>query len=227
MKSARPIALGLFCVLTLFGPLGCHYNRGDYNDIQISKTAAPEVAAIFKTHVGPEDRYTYALDEDKILGNNTVLIMTNLDEDGIVTAKYFWHWVPQPLLLFWRADTWEMTLETQIAPTELQKYTTTMGLREEAMLEYFGRLLFDTSRHFEHVNDVSRITESMNQIMAVATNEYIARTDKQSLLSKDGLAFDGGIHGKKCMIKLETVDERQGLYTVVLKGHRTHSLFGK
>ena len=226
MKSAKSIALGLLCAGTLFGLLGCHYNRGDYNDIQVSKTAAPKVAAIFKTPVGPEDRYAYALDEDKFWGNwgNTVLIMANLDEDGIVTAKYYWHSVPRPLLPFWRMDTWEIALETQIAPAELQQYTATMGPREEAMLEYFGRLLFDTSRHFEHLNEVFGITGSMNQILVRAASEYNMRADKQTLLSEDGFAFDGGIHGNKCTMKLAAVDERQGIYTVVLKGYRCEGL---
>lgn len=224
MKSVRAIALGLVCVLTLFGLLGCRYHRGDYNNLQVGQTAAPKVAAVFKTPVGPEDRYAYALDEDKLWGN-TVLIMTNLDEDGIVTAKYYWHSVPRPLLPFWRMDTWEIALETQIAPAELQQYTAAMGPREEAILEYFGRRLFDTSRHFEHLNEVFGITGSMNQILVLAASQYNMRADKQTLLSEDGFAFDGGIHGNKCTMKLDTVDERQGIYTIVLKGSRTRSFF--
>jgi len=222
VKSVRPISLALVCVLALFSLMGCSYNYNTWHSIKVGRTTAPEVEALFKTPVGPEDLYAYALAEDK-LSDNTVLIMTNLDEDGIVTAKYYWHSVPRPIFPLFRMDSWEIALETQIAPSELQQYTATLGPREEAMLEYFGRKLFDTSRHFEHLNEVFGITGSMNQILVLAASQYNMRTDKQTILSKDGFAFDGGIHGNKCTMTLGTIDERQGIYTLVLKGYRTRN----
>ncbi len=116
-------------------------------------------------------------------------------------------------------------MQTQVAPSELQEYTATLGPREEAILEYFGRILFDTSHHFQDINEVFGISGSMKQILVFAANEYNARGDKQTLLTEDGFEFDAGIFGNKCTMVLETVDERQGLYTLKLKGHRTRGFF--
>ena len=222
MKSARFTALSVLCIVSLASLAGCR--RETWHNIEVGRSTASEVSAIFKTPVGPEDRYAYALDEHKRSGN-TVLIMTNLDDDGIVSAKYYWHSLPRPIFPLFRMDSWEIALETQIEPSELQEYSPAIGQREEAMLQYFGRRLFETSNHFGHLNEVFGITGSMNQILVMAASAYSMRGDKQTLLTEDGFVFDGGIHGNKCTMTLGAIDERRGLYTLMLKGYRTRSFF--
>ena len=222
VKSAKSISLVLIGVLTLSSFTGCRY--GQWNSIEVRRTTAPELGKMFKAPIGPEDHYAYALSEDSF-SHNTVLMMTDLDAAGIVTAKYYWKSVPRPIFPLFRMDSWEMAIETQIDPAKLQEYTASPGPREQAMLEYFGKKLFDTSRHFDHFNEIFAITGSMNQILALAAGEYDMRADKQTLLSRNGFAFDGGIHGNKCSMKLAAVNEREGIYRLELKGHRTRSFF--
>ena len=221
VKSARLTALSVLCIMALTSLVGCRYQS--WQNIQVGRSTASEISAILETPVGPEDRYVYALSKDKLSGN-TVLIMANLDYNGIVSAKYYWRSVPRPIVPF-RMDSWEMALETQIEPSELQKYSPALGQREESVLQYLGGRLLDTSRRFAHSSEVVGITGSMNQIVRMASNAYSMRADKETLLSEDGFAFDGGIHGNKFSMTLGVIDERQGIYRLVLKGYRTGGFF--
>ncbi len=221
MKTARFSMVAMLVLAMMVSLMGCRYEQ--WQGLKVGRSTAADVQEAFKTPVEPEDRYAYALAEDK-LSKNSELMIVNLDEDGIVTAKYYWHWVPASLLLL-RTDTWKIALETQVAPSELQQYSAAPGPREEAILQYFSQILFDSSRHFDQINEVFGISTSMRRILALATNAYNSRGDKQTLLSEDGFAFDGGIFGNRCTMVLETVDERQGLYALVLKGYRTRNFF--
>ena len=222
MRTARSSIVAVLVLATTVSLMGCRYEQ--WQGLKVGRSTAADVQEAFKTPVQAEDRYAYALAKDE-LSKNTELIMVNLDEDGIVTAKYYWHWVRAPLLFLWRTDTWKIALETQVAPSELQQYSAAPGPREEAILQYFRHILFDTSRHFDQINEVFGVSSSMRRILTLAANEYSSRGDKQTLLSKDGFTFDAGIFGNRCSMVLETVDERQGLYTLSLKGHRTRSFF--
>ncbi len=193
--------------------MGCHYEQ--WRALKVGQSTAANVQQAFKTPVQAGDRYAYAFAKDKKL-----LMMVNLDENGIVRGKYYWHSAPAGLLSLWRTDTWKMALATEVAPSELQQYSAAPGPREEAILQYFGEILFDTSRHFEQINEV---TESMAQILTLAADKYRSRDDKETLLSKGGFSFDGGIFGNKCTMVLETVDGRQGLYMLVVQGYRARS----
>ncbi len=65
--------------------MGCRYEQ--WQGLKVGRSTAVDVQEAFKTPVEAEDRYAYALAEDKV-SKNTELIMVNLNEDGIVTAKY-------------------------------------------------------------------------------------------------------------------------------------------
>ncbi len=209
-----------FIILT--AAAGCGTTH--WNDLRVGRSTATDIQKLFETTVQAEDRYAYAIAEDTFT-KKTVLMMVNLDVDGIVTAKYYWNSEPAPILPFWHADTWQIAMETQVAPSELQEYSATVGPREEAIIQYFGRILFDTHHHFRDTNEVFGVSASMKQILVMAANEYNARSDKQTLLTEEGFVFDGGIHGNKCTMILETIDERQGLYSLRLKGYRSRSFF--
>lgn len=223
-KTARisvAAVLGLVMGMSL---MGCQRRYEEWQALKVGRSTAADVQAAFKTPVQAEDRYAYALAEDKV-GKDTVLMMVNLDEDGIVNSKYYWHSASKPPLFFVRADTWKMAVETQVAPSELQQYWAGTGPREEAILRYFAEILFDTSRHFDEINEVFGATGSMTRILTLAADKYHSRGDKQTLLSEDGFTFDAGIFGSDCTMVLETADERRGLYRLVLEGYRTRSFF--
>lgn len=203
--------------------MGCRYEQWQ-EDLRVGQSMAVDVQETFKTPVSAEDRYAYAIATDE-LNENTELMMVNLDEDGVVTAKYYWHWSRVPLLLLGRTDNWKIALETQIAPSELQQYSAAPGPREEAILRYFGHMLFDASRHFDQINEVFNASASMNRILQMAATQYSSRGDKHTLLSEEGFTFDAGIYGTTCSMVLDTVDERQGLYRLSLQGQRTRSFF--
>ena len=65
----------------------------------------------------------------------------------------------------------------------------------------------------------------MKKIFTQAASEYTVRADKQSLLSKEGFIFDGGIYGQDCAAVLTPIDEHVGLYEVTLKGHSPRKIF--
>lgn len=221
MRSAKSaIAVGFLLVQTFL--TGCHYS--DWESIKVGRSSANDVSAIFKTPVAAEDRYAYAIDRDPSSGR-TELIMTNFDDDGIVSGKFYWHWDPRPVFALTRLDSWEIAMQTQVAPLKLQEYSATLGPREEAVLEHFGEILIDTVGHFEHLSEIFGAAGSMRKIFTLASVEYSMRADKQSLLSEDGFVFDGDIYGHKCTMVLMPLDERSGLYEVVLKGHRTKNFF--
>ena len=212
----------MLALVILTTATGC--STAQWNDLTVGRSTATDIQKVFETPVQAEDRYAYAMSEDKFTKKN-VLMMANLDVDGIVTAKYYWYSLPAPILPFWRADTWKIAMETKVSPSELQEYSATVGPREEAIIQYFGRILFDTSHHFRDTNEVFGLTSSMKQILVMAANQYNSRGDKQTLLTKDGFEFDGGIHGDTCTMTLETLDQRQGLYSLRLEGHRTRNFF--
>ena len=215
--------LAVVCLLIVSVFLtGCQRNQ--WEAIKVGRSNCLDVDAIFKTAVAAEDRYAYAIDRNKRSGE-TELIMVNIDDDGIVSAKYCWHWDPRPTLSLTKRDVWIMTMQTMMAPPTLQDYSPTTGPREEALLEYFGRTLYDTSDHFEHVSEVFGATNSMKKIFTQAASEYTVRADKQSLLSKEGFIFDGGIYGQDCAAVLTPIDEHVGLYEVTLKGHSPRKIF--
>lgn len=199
--------------------------RTDWHDLTIGKSNAVDVAAVFKTPVTAEDRYAYALDEEKQTGN-LFLMMVNLDEDSIVTSKYYWEWVSTSISPLVRVETWEMAMETHIPASVLQEYTATPGPREEAILEYFGRMLYEISVHYEHLDQVFEATGSMKRIYTLAAARYNMQADKQALLvGERGFVFDAEIFGKKCTMSLTPIDERTGWYFLLLKGHRTQNFF--
>ena len=89
---------------------------------------------------------------------------------------------------------------------------------EEAIVGHFGRVLFDTSRHFEHIDSVSGITGDMRRILTIAIDRYEMREDKQAILNRKRFVFDGQRYGRKCSMALKLVDEGKGVYSLVLKG---------
>ena len=204
--------------------MGCHQRYDEWQrTLVVGQSTAEDVQEAFKTPVeAGGDRSAFAIAEDK-LNKDTILMMADLDEDGIVDAKYYWHWAPAPNLVLLRTNIWKMALETQISPSELQQYSPGPGPREEAILQYFGEKLFDTARHFNHIDEVFGATGSMTRILTMAAGKYHSRGDKQTLLSEEGFTFDAGIFANKATMFLETVDERQGLYRLVLQGYRTRN----
>ena len=218
MKISRTLIVGVFGAMIVSILTGCGAKQ--WNDLKVGRSTAGDVEEVFKTNVDSRDRYAYVLSKSK-LNSNVDLVMVDLDVDGIVMAKYCWRFVPSPILPLGQKDAWQIDMETQLAPTELQKYTATLGPREEAILEYFGRILFDTSRHFQDINEVFGISNSMKQILVFAVDEYNARSDRPSLLGEKGFEFDAGVFGDRSSMVLKTIDERQGLYSLRLKGHRT------
>ena len=220
-EAERTFTVGCLVIVSVL-LTGCHRNQWDA--IQLGRSNCLDVDATFKTCVAAEDRYAYAIDRNERSGE-TELIMVNIDDDGIVSAKYSWHWDPRPTFSLTKRDVWKMTMQTLMAPPTLQEYSLAPGPREEALLEYFGRTLYDTSKYFEHVSEVFGATNSMKKIFTLAASEYSTRPDKQSLLSKDGFIFDGGIYGKDCTMVLVPLDEHAGLYEVTLKGHSSRKLF--
>ncbi len=197
--------------------------RKDWQGLVVGRSTRADVAAVFKTTVTEKDRYAYTLHQDKRT-DKTFLIMVDLDEDSIVTAKYYWEWVPASAYLA-KVDSWEMMMDTQIPASVLQQYTANLGPREEAVLEYFGRGLYDIAHHFGNLNEVFGATASMTRIYTSAALQYNMRADKQALLSERGFVFDGGIFGGKCTMSLRLIDERAGWYLVVLKGRRKSNFF--
>ena len=194
-----------------------------WQDLAVGKSTRADVALAFNTPVTDKDRYAYALDEEQPK-SNSFLMMVDLDEDGIVTAKYYWEWISTSAFLA-RVDSWEMAVDTQIPASVIQEYTATLGPREEAILEYFGRRLYGIAAHFEHLRQVFGATASMKRILTLAATEYNMRADKQALLSERGVVFDGDVFGDECTISLRPIDEQAGWYFLVLKGRRTRNFF--
>ena len=224
MRTSRYSMIAVLGLVITSSLMGCRYEQ--WQELRVGQSKAMDVQKAFKTPVEAEDRYAYAFVKDKFT-KNKVMMMVNLDEEGVVNAKYYWHSVPAPPLFLWRADTWKIAMETQVDASELQEYSATPGMREEAILQYFGDILFDTSRHFDQIDEVFTISTSMRRILAMATTQYRSRGDKQTLLSEDGFTFDGGIFSNesRCRMVLETVDERHGIYLLELKGYRTRNFF--
>ena len=147
-KFIGPAVLGSVILVNL---VGC--GSGAWQRIHIGQTTGTQIEDIFQTSLGIEDRYAYALSEDELSGNET-LIMVSLDNNGVAIGKYYWHGEPRPLFGLLAKNSWQMQLETQIAPSQLQEYSPTAEPREEAILEHFGRMLFDTSRQFDHLDGI-------------------------------------------------------------------------
>lgn len=239
----RPVRIVVVILVTsLFCLTGCNNRKGEigsstylteppswiagkeaWRGLVVGKSTRDDVAAVFNTPVTDKDRYAYALDEEQPK-SNSFLMMVDLDEDGIVTAKYYWEWISTSAFLA-KVDSWEMAIDTQIPASVIQEYTATLGPREEAILEYFGRRLYGIAAHFEHLRQVFGATASMKRILTLAATEYNTRADKQALLSERGFVFDGDVFGDECTISLRTIDEQAGWYFLVLKGHRTRNFF--
>ena len=215
MRLSRFIALGVLFSAMLGNLMGC--GSGAWRKIHIGQTRGDQIEEIFQTSVGPEEQYVYGLSEAELSGNKT-LIMVSLDERGVALGKYYWQQVPRPMFGLFKKDSWEMSLETQIAPSQLQGFSLTAETYEKAILEHFGRLLFDTARQFDHLNEVAGITVKMNQILSVATHQYDRQLERQSVLEKGGFSFDGRNYGNKCNMALKVIDEHRGLYRLMLKG---------
>ena len=203
---------------------GWQASKQGWQGLVVGESTAADVAAVFRTPVSKDDRYAYALRQNKG-SENTFLMMVDFDQDGILTAKYYWEWfstAPSPLV---RMDIWEMVIDTEIPGFVLQEYTATLGPREEAVLQYFGQKLYEIAAQFEHLNQVFGATGSMKRILTLAATEYNMRADKQTLLSEHGFVFDGGIFGNNCTISLRPIDEQAGWYFLVLKGSRAKNFF--
>ena len=194
-----------------------------WQNIAVGRSSYNDVAAVFETGVSEKDRYAYALDEDN-KKNNTFLMMVDLDEDGIVGAKYYWERVTTSAFLA-KIESWEIAMDTRIPGAVLQEYTVGVGPREEAILAYFATKLYETADQFEHLNEVFGATGAMKRIFMLAASEYNMRADKQTLLSPEGFVFDGDIYGNKCTMSLVPIDERAGWYFLVLKGERSRNFF--
>lgn len=194
-----------------------------WRGLVVGKSTRADVALAFNTPVTVNDRYAYALDEEQPK-SNSFLMMVDLDEDGIVTTKYYWEWISTPAFLA-RRDSWEMAIDTQVPASVIQEYTANVGPREDAILEYFGRRLYGIAAHFEHLRQVFGATGSMKRILTLAATEYNMRADKQALLSERGFVFDGDVFGDECTISLRPIDEQAGWYFLVLKGRRTRNFF--
>ena len=204
-------------------PHGWMTSKKAWRDLVLGESTRADVATVFNTSVSKEDRYAYALRDD-MRTDNTFLMMVDLDEDSIVTAKYYWEWSSTPSFLV-KVDSWEMAIDTRIPASVLQEYTATLGPREEKILEYFGLRLYEIAAHFEDLNEVFGATAAMKRIYTMAALQYSMRADKQTLLSEDGFVFDGDIYGNKCTISLRPIDDRAGWYFIVLKGHRAKNFF--
>ena len=197
--------------------------RAEWQGIAAGRSTAADVAALFKTPVGPEERYAYAIDQDKTTGN-TFLMMVSLDDDSIVTAKYYWEWITTTALLA-NADNWEIAIDTQIPAHVLQQHSATVGPREEAILEYLAHGLYEISDHYADLDQVFSATTSMKKIYTLAATQYSTRVEKQTLLSEGGFTFDAGVFGGKCTMRLRPVDERSGWYFLVVKGRKNRNFF--
>ena len=204
-------------------PQGWMAGKEAWQELVVGRSSRADVAAVFNTPVSEKDRYAYALDEDHPK-SDSFLMMVDLDEDGIVTAKYYWEWVSTSAFLA-KLDTWEIAIDTQIPASVIQEYTANLGPQEEAILEYFGRRLSRIAAHFEHLRQVFGATGSMKRILTLAATEYSMRADKQTLLSEGGFVFDTDSFGSKCTMSLKPIDEQAGWYFLVLKGHRTKNFF--
>ena len=198
-------------------------SKGAWQEIAVGRSSYNDVGRVFETTVSEKDRYAYALDEDNSK-SNTVLMMVDLDEDGIVAGKYYWERVSTSALLV-KSESWEMAIDMRIPGAILQEYTSSVGDREEAILEYFARRLYEITDHFEHLNEVFGATGVMKRIYTLAAAEYNMRADKKALLSTEGFVFDGDIYGDKCIMSLVPVDERAGWYLLLLKGQRNSNFF--
>ena len=194
-----------------------------WQDLVVGRSTRADVAAVFNTPVDEKDRYAYALDEGQ-WKNDTFLMMVDLDDDGIATAKYYWEWLSAPAFLA-KLETWELAIDTRIPASLLQEYTANLGPREDDILQYFGRRLYEISAHFQDVNEVFGATGSMKRILTLAATQYSMRADKKALLSEQGFVFDGDVYGNKCTMTLTPVDERAGWYFLLLKGHRAKNFF--
>ena len=198
-------------------------SKGAWQELVVGKSTNDDVSAVFEAPVSDKDRYAYALDQDN-KKKDTYLVMVDLDEDGIVTTKYYWEHVSISAFLA-KVESWEIALDTRIPGDVLQEYSANVGPREEAVLEYFGRKLYGIADHFEHLNEVFGATGAMKRIFTLAASEYNMRADKQALLSEEGFVFDGDIYGKKCTMSLMPIDERAGWYFIVLSGQRSRNFF--
>jgi hypothetical protein len=188
-----------------------------WRKIHVGQTTGAQIENIFQASFEPGGRYIYGLSEDNLSGGKT-LTMASLDNNGVALGKYYWHLERRPMFGLFNKDSWEILLETQIAPLQLQGFSPVAGAREGAVLEHFGRLLFDTARQFDHLNEVAEITARMNQILAMATHQYERRLEGQSVLDRGGFAFDSLSYGNKCNMTLKVIDESSGVYRLVLKG---------
>ena len=194
-----------------------------WQEIAVGRSSHNDVATVFETSVSEKDRYAYALDEDN-KKNNTFLMMVDLDEDGVVSAKYYWERVTTSAFLA-KVQDWEMAIDMRIPGAVLQEYTAGVGPREEAILAYFATRLYGIAGKYEHLNEVFGATGAMKRIYTLAASEYNMRANKKALLSPEGFVFDGDIYGDKCTMNLVPVDERAGWYFLVLKGQRGRNFF--
>ena len=185
--------------------LGCE--PGVWREIHIGQTGRAEIESALRTSMEAEDRYAYALGYDR-------LVMVSLDEAGLANGKYYWR---QGGLLDRRK--WQMQLETQISPRQIQEYSPAAKYREEAALGYFGQMLFDTSRQFDHIAGVAMFSQQMNQIMAMAIKQYGRAIEGQSVSESKGFVFEGQGYGAKCTMKLRAIDERRGIYRLRVEGN--------
>ena len=240
MRIARVVVLNLMpSVLCLLLTAGCANKQTQTNSggsvssrtedqeawqsITVGRSSHNDVGAVFRTSVSEKDRYAYALDEDN-KKNNTFLMMVDLDEDGIVSAKYYWERVTTSAFLA-KVQEWEMAIDMRIPGAVLQEYTAGVGPREEAILAYLATRLYGIAEKYEHLKEVFGATGAMKRIYTLAAAEYNMRADKQALLSPEGFVFDGDIYGDKCTMNLVAVDERAGWYFLVLKGQRGQTFF--
>jgi len=194
-----------------------------WQNIAVGRSNHNDVSAVLETNVGEKDRYAYALDEDN-KRENTFLMMVDLDEDGIVSGKYYWERVTTSAFLA-KIESWEIAMDTRIPAAVLQEYTAGVGPREEAILAYFATKLYGIAAKYEHLNEVFGATGAMKRIYTLAASEYNMRADKKALLSPEGFVFDGDIYGNKCTMSLVPIDERAGWYFLVLKGERGRNFF--
>lgn len=199
------------------------FERG-WQSIVVGESTSADVATAFQAPVDQKDRHAYAI-KDEEGTDNSFLMMVDLDEDSIVTAKYSWQWISSAPSPFVRLDTWEIAIDTHIPPADLQEYTANIGPREEAILERFAQRLYAIADHFADMEEVFGPTASMKRIFTLAASQYNMRADKQTLLTEHGFTFDGEIFGDECTMSLKTIDAQSGWYFIVLKGHRVKNFF--
>ena len=198
--------MGAFCGAMLLSLLGCE--PGGWRDIHVGQTRGGHIESILQTSIKTEDRYVYGLSENE-------LVMVSLDEGGSANGKYYWHeggWLDK--------GHWEMLLEAQISSAQIRAFSRVEKYREEAVLAHMGGMLFDTSRQFDHIADVAMFSQQMNQIMAIAIEQYGRETQGQSVSGRKGFVFEGQGYGAKCTMKLKAMDKQTGIYRLAVTGYR-------